>query len=272
MSPGAFDYNAWLLQRGIVATGYVYDKGENHLINHSPWRYPIQSIRYHLQKYLHAVLGAAPAGGIITALIIGDRSGIDKADWSILQRTGTVLEQIPVGQVMSSVPRILRDQRDSICIAGQQWHWDGVSFHVLQPAPFEYEQQLRDNNRSCVLQITTPTQQVLLTGDIEAPAEHRLLARYGEKLRSSVLVIPHHGSRTSSTSEFLQTVNPKLALIPAGWHNRFHFPTNSVMARLQAQHIRIQNTASSGTIQIDAGETLRIHTYRARHRRYWQVW
>ncbi len=186
--------------------------------------------------------------------------------------TVSLLEGMPVRQIISSVPWILRDMRDTACLAGRQWQWDNVKFEILYPSSAEYAQASTDNNLSCVLQITTATHRLLLTGDIEFPAEARLLARYGEKLRSGILVIPHHGSKTSSTPVFLDAVQPMLALIPAGWHNRFHLPAKVVMARLRSRQLTVLNTATSGAIQIDVGYDLHIRRYRQEHRRYWQVW
>ena len=90
MNPGSFDYSAWLMQRGIVATGYVYSNGNNSLLGHTGWRYPVESLRFRCLKFLDTALAGRPAAGLIKALLIGDRSGINKAQWRILQQTGTV--------------------------------------------------------------------------------------------------------------------------------------------------------------------------------------
>jgi len=197
---------------------------------------------------------------------------VSHSDMDHIGGVQTLMNSIPVDHVISSVPRLLRDHRGERCLAGRDWQWDGVRFQILHPSRHEYDGATSDNNRSCVLQIRTGTQQVLLTGDIEAPAEMQLVDRYGETLRSSILIIPHHGSRTSSTPAFVETVNPALALIPTGWHNRFHFPASSVIDRLRAHRARVLDTASSGTIQVEVKPALQITTYRALHRRYWQVW
>jgi len=197
---------------------------------------------------------------------------ISHSDVDHIGGAASLLDSMPVRQIISSVPWILRDARDAACHAGNQWQWDGVKFEILYPSPAEYAQASTDNNLSCVLQITTVAHRLLLTGDIEFPAEARMLARYGEKLRSGVLVIPHHGSKTSSSPAFLAAVQPTLALIPAGWHNRFHLPAKVVMARLRNRHLTVLNTATSGAIRIDVGRDLQIRRYRQEHRRYWQVW
>ena len=197
---------------------------------------------------------------------------ISHSDMDHIGGAPSLLKALPVRQIISSVPSLLRDARDEACIAGQRWQWDGVTFRILYPSPRDINEATTDNNLSCVLQVTTTTQQILLTGDIEVPAEIKLLARYGEQLHSSILVIPHHGSKTSSSSAFLDTVNPALALIPAGWHNRFGLPAKAVVGRLQARHLTLLNTATAGTIQIDVGQELNVRAYREEHPRYWQVW
>ena len=184
----------------------------------------------------------------------------------------SLLRAFPVDQIISSVPSLFRDERDGACIAGRQWQWDGVTFRILYPSPDELNQASSDNNLSCVLQVTTSSQRILLTGDIEDPAEAKLIARYGKQLHSSILVIPHHGSKTSSSPAFLDAVHPMLVVIPAGWHNRFGLPAKAVVARLQARHLPVLNTASAGTIQIDVGKALDVRPYREQYQRYWQVW
>lgn len=141
----------------------------------------------------------------------------------------TGLEQhIALGQVLSSDQQAL--PFSTPCQAGQSWQWDGVNFLMLQP--FE-AQTGSDNDRSCVLRIQADNLSVLLSGDIETASEQRLIDTYGESLQSDILVIPHHGSRTSSTPAFVQQVKPVYALFSVGYRNRFGFPKPDVVARYQ---------------------------------------
>ena len=184
----------------------------------------------------------------------------------------SLLKTLPIHHIVSSVPAYLRDKRDTPCLAGEHWRWDEVDFDILYPSAVEFANVSTDNNRSCVLQITTAHQRLLLTGDIEAPAETVLVDRYGQKLHSGLLVLPHHGSNTSSTPEFLDSVRPEVVLIPAGWHNRFHLPADRVLARLETRKLNVLTTATARTIGIETGSRLQIRPYRASHLRYWQVW
>src|SRR5690606_28071479 len=105
------------------------------------------------------------------------------------------------------------------CVAGQQWRWDGVLFEVLQPAAGDYDTPQKPNAMSCVLRISNGTHSVLLAGDIELAQERRLVAA-GTNLKADVLLVPHHGSKTSSSAEFLDAVRPTLALAQVGYRNR----------------------------------------------------
>lgn len=121
-----------------------------------------------------------------------------------------------------------------------------------------------------MLQIASRYGKILLTGDIEAPAEAWLTHHYGERLQATVLVAAHHGSNTSSTLPFLQQVRPEIVLIPAGYRNRFGFPAEQVLQRYRQIHARWYDTADSGAVTVVMGGTLSVRSYREQHRRYWQ--
>jgi competence protein ComEC len=110
----------------------------------------------------------------------------------------------------------------------------------------------------------------LLAADIEAPAERMLLARDPGALRAHVLVVPHHGSKTSSTEPFLDSVDPLVAIFQVGYRNRFHHPNPGVYARYLARHIELSRSDADGAARIEASGTgLSIELYRDTHRRYW---
>ncbi len=152
------------------------------------------------------------------------------------------------------------------CRAGRSWRWDGVEFELLWPLSGISGS---GNDRSCVLKITAAGgASVLLPGDLEAGGEAALVARYGSRLAARVLVAPHHGSRTSSTSAFLDAVRPALILVAAGHGNRFGFPHPEVVARYR-QRGRILTTADSGAIQVRLGRTVQVRPWRLENRRLW---
>ncbi|WP_025598729.1 ComEC/Rec2 family competence protein [Burkholderia sp. WSM2230] len=206
------------------------------------------------------------------------------------------------------------------CAAGQRWQWDGVEFAMLWPDAGPL--QGKPNAHCCVLRVSTlpravtgsaardamvsaadsqanseqhggptgtPNPQAaeaplaaLLTADIEAPAERMLLSRDREMLRAQVLVVPHHGSKTSSTEPFLDSIDPLVALFQVGYRNRFHHPSAGVLARYSARHIELGRSDADGAVRVfvdpyfatregpsarDAALT--VERYRDTHRRYW---
>jgi competence protein ComEC len=138
------------------------------------------------------------------------------------------------------------------CEDGQHWTWDGVHFDILAPRAADRTRQLKSNAMSCVLSVSSggepramlpgangnaKAKRVLLTGDIEREQELALVARHGEQLRSDVLLVPHHGSRTSSTPEFVEAVQPTFAVAQSGYRNRFGHPAAEVRARYMERGI-----------------------------------
>jgi len=113
---------------------------------------------------------------------------------------------------------------------------------------------------------------VLLTGDIEANAESWLIEHYGEKLQAKVMVAPHHGSKTSSTMQFLQTVKPEIILIPAGYRNQFGHPHAGVLQRYQQSGISWLNSAYSGAIDVKLANTgASVSSMRQINSHYWNA-
>jgi competence protein ComEC len=126
------------------------------------------------------------------------------------------------------------------------WQWDGITFHFFPITTVRSDK----NNASCVLQILNTNGQVLLTGDIEQPAEAYLANQYGQQLASNVLVVPHHGSKTSSSARFLDAVLPQYAIVSYGFDNRYHFPHPQVIDAYQARDITMYNTVDCGAVSI----------------------
>ncbi|WP_321784849.1 ComEC/Rec2 family competence protein [Paraburkholderia sp. J94] len=165
------------------------------------------------------------------------------------------------------------------CAAGQRWQWDGVTFEVLWPDAGPLGG--KPNAHCCVLRVTTagtplaapaPGNAVaaLLAADIEARTERTLMARGIDNLRAQILVVPHHGSRTSSTEPFLDSVWPLVAIFQVGFLNRFHHPYPGVYARYAARHIALARSDWDGAARIEAAPgALTVERFRDTRRRYW---
>lgn len=139
-------------------------------------------------------------------------------------------------------------KRGSSCHNYPSWTWDGISFRFFSLAGSDLTNK---NNSSCVLQISNPAgKAVLLSGDIEKAAEHFLVNAYSEALASSVLVVPHHGSKTSSTQSFVEHVAPQYAIASYGFDNRYHFPHQQAMRVYQQHTIPIYNTVDCGMVSV----------------------
>jgi competence protein ComEC len=182
------------------------------------------------------------------------------------------------------------------CAAGQRWQWDGVEFAMLWPDAGPL--QGKPNAHCCVLRVSTlpaaaspspgriqtepPRMTALLTADIEAPVERILLARDRGALRAQVQVVPHHGSKTSSTEPFLDSVDPLIALFQVGYRNRFHHPNAGVFERYKARRIELGRSDADGAVRVEMSQqteahagaaagsaTVALERYRDTQRRYW---
>jgi competence protein ComEC len=152
------------------------------------------------------------------------------------------------------------------CVAGGRWQWDGVAFEWLHPLPGT--SGAPPNALSCVLRVQAADgRSLLLTGDIEAAQEAALVERAGARLRAQVLVVPHHGSRTSSSEAFVQAVAPGTALVQAGYRNRFGHPAPAVEARYRALGVELLRSDHCGAWSWTAEGSTRCE--REAGARYW---
>jgi competence protein ComEC len=187
-----------------------------------------------------------------------------------------VLSGLPVGVLYSSLsanhPALLvAPTYRPPCSAGQHWDWDGVRFDMLHPAAASYSDAgIKTNDRSCVLKISSAHGTVLLTGDIEARSEQELLVRAAQALRADVLVVPHQGSRSSSTEDFIAAVRARWAVFPAGYRNRFGHPNQEVVERYRASGAQLLRTDGAGAVlvRLENGG-ISVRPYRETRRRYW---
>jgi len=161
------------------------------------------------------------------------------------------------------------------CRAGVGWDWDGVRFEFLHPWDANFNERAKPNTLSCVLKVQAQGASVLLTGDIEAAQEKALVANASvgadgvTALRADVLLVPHHGSNTSSTPEFLAAVSPRWAWVQAGYRNRYGHPTAAVMARYQTQGIMVKESVRCGAGRWRSAQPDEVHCTRQDQPRYW---
>jgi competence protein ComEC len=126
--------------------------------------------------------------------------------------------------------------------------YGGASVEVLSPPP-GFSPAKPGNNDSLALRITYGANSFLLTGDLESPMERLLLAD-GRPLHADVLKVGHHGSRTSTSPDFLDAVSPSIAVISAGFENSFGHPHPTVLARLRQRHSAILRTDQDGLVTV----------------------
>jgi len=186
----------------------------------------------------------------------------------------SILSQIPVQRVLSSLPKdssVYKQSNHVHCVVGQSWQWDGVKFEMISPMAESYQKSnIKDNDRSCVLRITSQFGRVLIPGDIERGVENALLqSEYA--LKSDVLIAPHHGSKTSSTRAFVEEVNPSAVVFTMGYLNRFHHPHPSVIKRYEVVGSKMYRSDQDGAVIIDfASESgIEITRWRQQAKRYW---
>ncbi len=234
-----------------------------------------QGLAVLLRTAQHDVLfdtGAGDAGRVLLPVL--HARGVAQLDAVLLSHhdndhdgaAETLLPQLPVRQLFRGQPGSAAGWRGQPCLAGQSWAWDGIRFDVLWPRPAS---QGEDNALSCVLRVATPTQALMLTGDATLAVEETLVRQYGAALRSQVLVLGHHGSRTASGQAWLDTVRPLHGIVSAGYQNRYRHPHAEVLASLSAAGIVLWRTDTQGAVQLKLGQDVQLTTLRQDWRPYW---
>jgi competence protein ComEC len=156
------------------------------------------------------------------------------------------------------------------CEAGQQWQWDGVQFDMLHPLAEDYAKVLSPNARSCVLRISAHGRVVLLTADIETFQEHALVERAATQLQADVLLVPHHGSKTSSTEAFIDAVQPRWALFQMGYRNRYGHPAPQVLQRYIERGVAFKLSPACGAMTWRSESPDEVVCEREQSKRYWR--
>nr|WP_261162595.1 ComEC family protein [Serratia grimesii] len=133
------------------------------------------------------------------------------------------------------------------CVAGERWEWQSLQFHVLWPPKTV---KMAGNDDSCVIRVDDGKYSVLLTGDAEKRAETQLVRTQRHLLPATVLQVPHHGSKTSSTPPFLRAVAPMAAIASASRYNKWRLPAAKVVSRYLANDIVWRDTSRSGQLSV----------------------
>ena len=184
-----------------------------------------------------------------------------------------LLAHMPPRQFLSSMqaqPDWPRQPAPQPCLAGQRWRWDGVDFEVLHPQAGDDQRGLKSNAMSCVLRVRNGASSVLLAGDLPQNQERDLWQSLGaEKLASTVLLAPHHGSKTSSNLLFLQSVRPRWVVVQAGYLNRYGHPAPEVLQRYADLGLAVLGNAECGAITWQSWDSARMGCLRRDKPRYW---
>ncbi len=203
----------------------------------------------------------------------------------------SVLAQYPVAWLMSSFyPSEITVKKSIQCFAGQSWIWDQVKFEMLSPTLASYENiNIKDNNRSCVVKVSSQFGSLLLTGDIEKETENSLLNDIIEgdasqvniheassdsvfsRLKSDVVIAPHHGSKTSSTPAFVQAVGAQYAIFSVGYLNRFKHPKSFIEKRFEDGGAVTYRSDYHGALILNFTQknSISVNAWRHSQPRYW---
>jgi competence protein ComEC len=156
------------------------------------------------------------------------------------------------------------------CHQYPEWHWDGVDFSFVSTASLS--RKSTSNNRSCVLSIKG-NHKTLIPGDIESSQELNLVLEHGRALSADILLVPHHGSLTSSSWAFLKQVQPETVVFTLARNNRWDFPKPIVSQRYDALGSRQFRSDRDGAVTITSGSTgLLVKTSGNPARRIWRRW
>lgn len=209
----------------------------------------------------------------ITALGIGppDALVVSHGDIDHAGGAGAIAARYPLAVRLSGEPGRLSFDAEP-CDAGDAWTWDGVRFEFLA-VPVSRTATVKGNDRSCVLSVEGTAGRLLLTGDIGEKAERRMDVDDLESTLPTVTTVAHHGSRYSSNARWLAAAHPHLAIVSAGWRNRFGHPHPAVLARHAAAGAEVIGTAEAGAVQVDfpADAVPRVtRRWRLDERRYWR--
>lgn len=244
-----------------------------------------QGLAVVVRTHRHALLydtgpyynGAADAGERVIVPYLR-AIGVDRLDGLIVTHRDTdhsggaqsVLESLPVRWVADAPDTNFAASVAGVavkpCVAGEAWVWDGVRFEFLYPQSRRHNKEQASNHQSCVLRVSVSGKSMLLTSDIETSDEVALLS--SGVGHSNVMLVPHHGSGTSSSGDFIDAVQPEVAIIPVGYRNRYRHPKPEVLSVFEARRIKLLRTDYDGMVQVTL-PSMEVTGYRQTRRRYW---
>jgi len=185
----------------------------------------------------------------------------------------SVIAGMPVSTLRSSLPAghplLAAGPPHQPCRRGEVWDWDGVQFAFLHP-PAGWQVK-GDNDSSCVLHIRTTGASVLLTGDIELAAEQSLLREAASRMPASIVLAPHHGSRSSSHADFIVATMPREVVFTSGYLNRFQHPHPDVVERYAVTGANLHRSDRDGALRFSLSQDgyTGPQAERAQRPRYW---
>jgi competence protein ComEC len=248
---------------GLILAVLVLDEKSNKKLKN--WQLVVfdvgQGLSVLIQRQDKAILydtGASYESGfnMIEAVVLPylQHSGIQQLDKVVISHSDNdhagglaVLQQSIV--IKELIYNTKKEQLNSTCLQGESRYWLGLTIDVLWPE----KAVSKENDDSCVLLITDGKHKLLLTGDISKQTERKIIQQYPQ-LSADVLIVPHHGSKTSSSNEFISQLKPTFAIVSAGYLNRWKMPVSDVTKRYQYHKIHLLNSAESGQIIIGFSE------------------
>lgn len=260
LAPGAFRVEAWDVGQGLSVL--VQTSGHRLLFDTGP--------EGGGGRLLPGALRAMGVRKLDTLVLSHD-------DGDHVDGAHAVLGALPVERIVGVPPRPARKDEPpfpvppvSPCLAGQQWDWDGVRFAFLRPPP-DMPANAKDNARGCVLRVTGPGGALLIPADIGQREEAQLLATSPET-HADVLLMPHHGSNGSSSSDFIAAVHPALAIATVGYLNPFRHPRPEVLDRYKASGAKVLRSDRDGAVSVDFGLAgWQAQAWRPLHLHYWSA-
>jgi competence protein ComEC len=274
----------WTLRSGLLA-GVIFALAVLFLRQPSNWRVHFidvdQGLAVVVERHGHGLVydtGARYRSGFefAKAAIIPLLAylGIHRVDWLVMSHGDndhaggleTLRANYPEAEVRSGA-----DRRVSGGICQGEERWQGLTIRFIQADIAVTKTGVRrvsSNDGSCVVLIDDGQFRVLLTGDIEAKAEARLMAQ-GSVMPVTVLSAPHHGSDTSSSPGWVRTLKPAVVVVSAGAFNRYGFPSETVVGRYAAEGADIWVTGQSGQVSVTLGEALKVETFRRDLAPFW---